>query len=391
MWSYQFLTDLSTGYTLYLLGEGIRNGLRDSHLNHGLSFTQNEVKIVAKSLEELKRENAEAEAKPEAVEQEVAEEAGQEVEADEAEPEQEESESEDAEESESEEQAELESWMQSDEQTSQDSEQVFTEHDVAKLRRKLKGKLEEKDTELERLKAEIEQLKSGRQTQQAAQSQLVRPRREDFDYDDDKYDEALERYLVQKIQNELHSGKSKEQQEVELQRQKQQIEQAVESHYQRAAKLVGEGVVSAERYQSADTTFRQSLDRAFPGQGDTIADQVIARLNELGEGGEKVVFKLGIDSAARAKFEELFAKDKSGLSAMAYLGAMQERLNAAKATKKISSAPKPGSKVSGDGGGSAASNALKRKYAEAHKSGDTGKAWQYKRQAKAAGVDTSKW
>lgn len=345
---------------------------------------------MAKTLEQLKRENEEAERETETADEEVTEEVEQEAEPDEEETEQEESESEEAEESEGEEETELEPWMQGDEQTSQDSEKAFTDHDVAKLRRKLKGKLEEKDSKIDRLEAELEQLKSGRQ-HQAQDKPLQRPKREDFDYDDDKYDEALERYLVQKMQNELSSGKSKEQKEAELQRQQQEVDQAVESHYQRAAKLVSDGVVTPERYQAADTAFRQSLERAFPKQGDTIADQVIARLNELGEGSEKVVFKMGIDAGTRAKFEELFVKDKSGLSAMAYLGSLQSQLNSAKATKRTSSAPKPGVKTQGDAAGGASGNALKRKYEKAHDGGNISQAWQYKKQAKAAGVDTSNW
>ena len=116
--------------------------------------------MQVQTLDELKAENAKAE--NEVTEQSVSEVEETQVEAAEetntetemvADPEQNEDDSDT-----------VESWMRTEDDTSDDDE-LLTDSDAANIRRKWKGKLkkavEEKDSEIEKLRAENEQLKSG--------------------------------------------------------------------------------------------------------------------------------------------------------------------------------------------------------------------------------------
>ena len=326
--------------------------------------------MIEQSLEELKAENQaeESGAQVAQVEQqeEVLDQAGSDTDA------------------QGEEVEQVEDWLKDDDQTSQSV--PLAKH--VQVKHKLLAKLEDKDTELELMRQKLAQYEAGAQPQQAqkAAPELKLPTLSQFDYDEEQYSAAMADYqdkLVEyKLSQKMATTQQSEQQRQALERQ----QQAVDKHYERAAMLIESAGIPAEKYQAADTVFRRKL-HSITGNGDLVADQFIAR---LGEGGEKVTYHLGVNSAAMAKFEQELQNDPSGISAALYLGELKKQFNSA-TTNKLSRAPKPDSGLEGDTNATLNTSSLKKQYQAAHRSGDTAKAFELRRKAKASGANTNEW
>lgn len=281
----------------------------------------------------------------------------------------------------------VESWMQEEVATPEDDgDSGFKPNrEAAAVRKKLKAKLHEKDDELESLKAEIERLKSGSTT--APQTELKRPKLEDFDYDEEAYNAAMDDYYDKRVDTKLESKQSVQQQREAAERQKKALEEAVDRHYTRAAKLVEEGKVSEEKYTQADRAVRESFERIAKGNGDKIVDSLIKTLDSLGEGSEKVFYQLGVNPAKMQEVANLFATDPSGLSTVAYLGKLQASIQSP--TKRKSSAPAPSPELKGSGSTKTPGEALLKRY---KKAGNNVQArLDIKREAKRQGIDTRNW
>lgn len=283
----------------------------------------------------------------------------------------------------------VESWMQTEGQT---SEAGSKKPSFAGLKNKLRAKaakdLGVKDDEINALRQENERLKSGQAAQPQAKPELApRPTREQYDFDDDRYDAAVDEWNDAKFDQKLSAHSVKQQSTQSVEAKKRDIDSAVDQHYEKAAALVESGLVSETDYHNADLMVRGALDQQFPGNGDSIADMMISRLTRSGDGGEKVWFSLRDDSKRQTLIGKM-RDDPSGLDAMVYLGQLQTEITSSP-TKRVSRAPKPGSTVQGDASLSGSSSALHKKY---KKAGDDVQARiTLKRQAKAAGVDTSEW
>lgn len=339
---------------------------------------------MGKTLEELKRENAEAETAevtaPQA-EIETEETKAAVVETEETEEVAETSE-------EATEEAPVETWMQAEEQTSDNGDQVPVSKHVA-VKHKLKGTIKEQVSEIEQLKAQIEELKTSPITPPAtpaAASEIgARPKLDDYDYDDDRYNAALDAWYDAKMEAKLLGQQQTVQQNTQQQEVAQKLTQSVDDHYKRAATLIETAGIKPELYQTADTSVRRAIEAVKPGQGEQITDFIIST---LGEGSEKVMYKLGIDSTAQAELQSKLINDPSGMQAMAYLGRLSEKVNAP--VKRKSKAPAPAATLQGDaqGDGSAASKAMLKKYKAAK---DTQSRFDVRREARKAGVDVSNW
>ena len=281
----------------------------------------------------------------------------------------------------------VESWMQEEVATpDDDGDSGFKPNrEAAAVRKKLKAKLHEKDDELESLKAEIERLKSGSTT--APQTELKRPKLEDFDYDEEAYNAAMDDYYDKRVDTKLESKQSSQQQREAAERQKKALEEAVDRHYTRAAKLVEEGKVSEEKYTQADRAVRESFERIAKGNGDKIVDSLIKTLDSLGEGSEKVFYQLGVNPAKMQEVANLFATDPSGLSTVAYLGKLQASIQSP--TKRKSSAPAPSPELKGSGSTKTPGEALLKRYKKA--GGNVQARLDIKREAKRQGIDTRNW
>jgi hypothetical protein len=336
--------------------------------------------LATKTLAELKRENEEAESKAEVEETAVIEE---EIVEDEEVIESDVESDEDAEESEG---VEPEAWMteeNSEEQGSETSgEKLFTGSDIAAAKRKLNAKLEQRDSELEQLKKEVESLKQGGNKAQSAPAN--KPRREDF-YSADDPDEAFAEALVEwKLNTQAAQANQQNNQREAVAR----IEKEVDRHYESAERLVQEHGISPEVYQQADRAFRASIDQVMPGAGDSIADALIAN---LGEGSEKATFYLGRNKGKLAEFQNALLTDKSGIRAAMILGEIKQSVLMPK--KQISRTPAPPKQIQGDAAGGLSGQAKKysQQYTSAHKRGDHQAAYNAKKAARAAGIDTTSW
>jgi hypothetical protein len=338
------------------------------------------------SLKELKEQNA----TPEDVKKEVVEEV---VETTESEDETKkvagEPEAKEAEELKAEE--EPESWMQPEEsENSEDGQkgEFVPNHAVAAVRRKLKAKLSDSKDENEVLKARIEALEKGGTQAPAREAGLPpRPKREDFDFDDDAYDTAIDDWNDKKVDLKLATHNKSSQQKVQQDRAEESLSESINGHYDNAAKLVDSGKVTEESYLNADKAVRHAVDKVFGGNGDALTDRLIHTLSITGEGSEKVMYQLGVNPSKLARLSELLRDDPNGLSASVYLGTLQAQITTPQ--KRRSAAPAPAAKVEGEGGKGGPEGIFHKQY---KKAGDDVQARiKAKRAAKAQGVDTSQW
>ena len=253
-----------------------------------------------------------------------------------------------------------------------------------RYKRKKKKVLEKVELEMEALKKENAELKSGTFKPEAAPE---RPTRGNFT-DEAQYYVALETYedqmtaLRQKRQN-FQSGKEDQQRQYAA-----KIETGVNAHYERAAKIAKETGISPEVYQKTDGAVRDAVESVLPEMGDIVVDQAVTL---LGKGSEKVLFYIGRNQAALDRFKSLLAEDKSGMKAMIFLGQQKERLTGV--SKRRSNAPAPAAKADGDGGVNepASTRKLKKAYDAAHKKGNLQAGYDAKKKARAAGADVSAW
>lgn len=339
---------------------------------------------MTKTLEELRKENAEREIEqaeaPQAGAVEVNDEAAQETQATDqaAEP------GEGGDES----GAETEGWMKGDDQESQGAgEKKFTDRDVAAAKSKLRAKVEKKESEIEQLKAQLEE---ERRKSQAAPQVGAKPKLEDF-YDKDYPEEAFAEALVEWKLNAGSAQQRAQEQQYEQQRRaldtQQRIESSVDQHYERAAKLAEASGITPELYQSADRNVREAIEAVFPnGGGEQVTNALI---HNLGDGSEKVLYHLGVNQARRTELQNILRDDPTGLRAATFLGKLSAEVTSP--VRKKSSAPAPAAQIQGDRPTTEAGRAMLKKYNDAHKSGDISGAIRLKREAKAAGVNTSTW
>lgn len=281
---------------------------------------------------------------------------------------------------------ETESWMKGDDQESQSADRKFTDSDVAAAKKKLRAKLEVKDAENAELKKQLEELQ---RQQHAAPKVGAKPTREQF-YDKDDPDEAFAEALVEWKLNNTAAQQQAQRQQVERERTQletvQSIEKSVDQHYVRAAKLVEQSGISEDLYRSADERVRTAVDEVFPGDGEVVTNILI---DLMGEGSERVMYHLGVNSARRAELKEIMRNDPKGLKAAAYLGKLSAELSAP--AKRKSNAPPPAAQIQGDAGTSESGSKLQRQYKEAHAKGNTQAAFDLKLKAKQAGINTKTW
>ncbi len=279
-------------------------------------------------------------------------------------------------------------WMQADDQESAGSGQMPVRSHIA-VRQKLKDKLRTKGTEIEQLRTEVNQLKSAAQPapSEPVPAQTAMPKADDF-YDDKDPDAAYQTAMQTWVANSVESKLNQHLQTHQHQQQRQQIDsrvtQELERHYDRAAAIVSDGLLTAEEYQDSEALIRQAVDQVAPGNGDNYVDSLISR---LGEGSEKVVVSLARNANNLAAFQRALREDPTGIAAASYLGELKGKFTGG--GRSSSRTPKPGTRLSGDAPSTGGADL--RQYNAAHKSGDRQKAFNVKRAARARGVDVSKW
>ena len=347
------------------------------------------------SLEQLQEENAKAEAETESNQNAIGQDAqGEENTNEDADINADESHEDDTEDG-SEDGETLESWQQTEEEdTSTNDQNGFVPNAEAAKKRKqnkaLRGQVKEQESENELLKKQIEELKAGVYPAVTPTEPVLskRPDIADFDYDQARFDVANDEWMDQKlemkIKNMNQSSHQQQQQEQAQVKAQEAQKNSLDDHYARAGKLIESGKVNADNYRNADTNVRRALENINPGAGDNMTDQIIATLNSLGEGSEKVMYQLGVNNSKLFEFTSLMQSDGSGLKAMAYLGKLHTEVQSP--SKRRSNAPKPATSINGEATKSASS--MQRKYA---KTNDVQKRIDMKYAAKKAGEDVSKW
>jgi hypothetical protein len=281
----------------------------------------------------------------------------------------------DAEEHQEEPDGEAEFWQNIDKDEADESVPVASH---IRLKEKLKGRIKERDSEIDELRRELAEVKAGRVVPTAT---LKRPRVEEFDTDEE-FEAALDQYEEQRLSQLAGRTNQAEQ----LKKQKEERTASVDSHYKRADDFVSKYGIAPEKYKSADESIRKAVDVVIPGQGEAITDHLISL---LGEGSEKVLFRVGARPEILREFQSLLAEDKTGLKAGIFLGKQMELVTNPK--KRTTNAPPPSRQLKGDAAPNANAAALKKVYQEAHKSGDNQKAYAAKKQARSAGVNVSTW
>ena len=277
-----------------------------------------------------------------------------------------------------------EPWME-EEDGEQDPDDPSKQVPVGKfvsVKKKLRGQITERDEEIERLKRENEELAK---LKPKPETVLVRPKKDDFDTDED-YEEALDKYNLSRTEETINRTRLEDQKKAEQQQAQEKLTEAVDEHYLRAADLIEKSGIKPEVYQAADTTVRKAVETITPNLGDVIVDQIISI---LGDGSEKVLYYLGRNKAALAKFQNLLSTDKSGMKAAVYLGQEKQRLT--NPIKPRSNAPNPATNIKGDELLTGAEGKFKKKYKAAHAKGDLQAAYNAKKEARAANVDVSGW
>lgn len=283
----------------------------------------------------------------------------------------------------------VEPWMEEEDDKEQDLDDPSKQVPVGKfvsVKKKLKGQISDRDEEIERLKRERDEALKLK----PKATVLVRPKRDDFETDEE-FDEAFDKYNDSRTTETINRNRLEDQKKVEQQQEQQKLTEVVDSHYERAATLVKESDIKPEIYKAADTTVRKAVEEITPNLGDVIVDHVISI---LGEGSEKVLYYLGRNKAALAKFQSLLASDKSGLKAAVYLGQEKQRLTNPITTNSIkprSNAPNPATNIKGDEKITGAEARFKKKYDAAHSKSNLQEAYNAKKEARAAGVDVSGW
>lgn len=259
-----------------------------------------------------------------------------------------------------------------------DEEEEVPASTHVRIKQKLKGRLKEKDSEIEKLKEEIAAIKNGK----PSGKQLKRPDKYDFDTDEE-YDAALEQYEDQR----LAQLEARRRESDLLRRQEEARKAAVESHYDRAGEFVEKFSIAPERYKKADESFRHALETVLPGLGDQAAEEMISY---LGPGSEKVIFKVGSKPELLREFQALITENPTGHKAGIFLGKQMQSIT--NPIKRKSQAPKPTPNLKGDEvNGSAKARSLQKAYKAAHKEGNSQKAFDIRKQARAAGINVSAW
>ena len=284
-------------------------------------------------------------------------------------------------------QAEPEAWMTGDDQESQGAQKKFTDKDIGAAKAGLRAKLEKQhQSELDQMRAQLDEMRS-----KSVSPQLpARPKREDF-YDKDDPDEAYIDALADWKVNEGLARQQAGNQQYEQQRKQleahQKISSSVDQHYERAATLAAASGITPELYQSADRRVREAIQGVFGGEsGEHVTNALIAN---LGEGSEKVLYKLGVSPKSLAELTTKLRDDPNGLQAAIYLGKLSAELTTT--ARKRSNTPAPATNVQGDANTTDLSRSLMRKYHDAHKRGDAQAAWDIKSEAKVKKINVSTW
>lgn len=274
---------------------------------------------------------------------------------------------------------EQEAWMQEGDDDPKSDEVQSNDTVWAEARRTMQGKLERKTEklndahkkELDDIRAEMAELRSGNQPQQPTS---IRPKRDDFYDREDEYDDAMYAWRTQADAASVTNAANKRLREEQISAQSA----ALDDHYSQAEKLCRASDITPAAFQQSDLKVKEAL-------GENIANILIA---QMGEGSGKVFFNIGRNPGKLAQLKQCMQDDPNGLKAMMFLGETKTSLTL---QKRKSLAPKPATTVKGNAPTNRSAKASQKAYEKAHAKGDTAEAWRIKQEAKASGESTRNW
>ncbi len=245
-----------------------------------------------------------------------------------------------------------------------------------KVKRKLKGKLDDANDRISKLEQQVAQKKE--------QPEIAEHFPQEFDFDTtDEYQEAVNAYH----NNKYKAVHDKAEQDRLNDIAKQQHDKEVNEHYARVnSELIDKHSINPDNYNKAEENFLTALETSNPQQGQMILENC---MKIVGQGSEKVIYNLGINKTRQNEFLNLLNSDPTGLKAAAYLGGLKSQLTKTKQT--TSNASKPATIVKGQQGTTQSGADLKKQYNDLHKVGDASAAWAIKSKAKQQGIDTKEW
>jgi len=277
----------------------------------------------------------------------------------------------------------VEPWMQeeeTEEQTSDDPSKSVPVGKFVSLKKELRGKIEDRDKELEKLRSENEAL---RLATPKSEKVLKRPDANDFDTDEE-YELAASRYDEERLQDTYNRNRKKEQETEAIRQAQAAIDKAMDSHYEQAEELIKTSGIAKEKYVAASNNTKSVFKELFKDGGNVVFENMFAK---LGKGSEKLEYFIGVNRAAQEKVKSLIKEDPLGLSLAMWLGQEKQRLT--NPIKPRSNAPDPTASLKGDEAATVSPSKYKKKYDAAGPG--TQAAYEAKKAARKAGVDTSKW
>ena len=255
------------------------------------------------------------------------------------------------------------------------------------MKQKLKRRASEKEEEAERLRQENEELK--RKLRDTAPDvttkKLVRPVEDDFKTTEE-FNSAVEKYEQDLVDQRLALAEKEKNFKAKKEAYIKQRDEAVDKHYDRAAKLIDESKIDPDVYKSVEDRVYTAVEEILPKMGMATVDHFIAL---MGEGSEKVLYYVGRNKKIFDEFKESLQSDKTGLKTSFFLGKVLEKVNGVK--NKKSNAKIPAKDLKGDVNSSRGEVLMLKKYQEAHKKGDTQSAFNIKRQARLKGFNVREW
>jgi hypothetical protein len=255
------------------------------------------------------------------------------------------------------------------------------------MKQKLKRRASEKEEEAEKLRQENEELKRKlRDTApDIAIKKLVRPVEDDF-RTTEEFNSAIEKYEQDLIDQRLALAEKEKDFKAKKDAYIKQRDEAVDRHYDRAAKLIDESKIDPDVYKSVEDRVYTAVEEILPKMGLATVDHFIAL---MGEGSEKVLYYVGRNKKVFDEFKESLQSDKTGLKTSFFLGKVLEKVNGVK--NKKSNAKLPAKDVTGDAKSSRGEVLMLKKYQEAHKKGDRQSAFNIKREARLKGINVRDW
>ncbi len=253
---------------------------------------------------------------------------------------------------------------------------------LAETRRKLRGQVSEKDAEIQRLKSELDQVKAS-PAATSAQDLDLEIALESWEYEGENYARYKAELDARNARKIMQAESARAQQAQQIEQQQREIAEQFNQHYDRVEALVASGKITVEKYKAAEAIVVEKLNQ-MTGAGEAVMKKFVA---SIGAGSEKVITHLGTNGAAQQRLEQELKRDPSGIAAAIYLGGLREKFNSTPVNKP-KTAPTPDVPLTGK---APVTSSHYKAYEKAVAKDDPTAMLEAKRNARAAGIDTSKW